>query len=143
MRTVNDILMGKGPDVLVAPPEASVRDAARLMAQGNVGAVIVRDDGGVAGIFTERDLLRRIVAPGRDPDGTTLRDAMTSPVKTCRLADTLVSCGRRLTEGHFRHLAVVEDGALVGVVSLRDVLTAAAADGDAASERLLRAAQPE
>jgi len=67
MMTVEDILMKKGPDVIVAPPQCTVLEAAKLMSEADVGSLIVRRDRQVLGIFTERDLLRRVVAAGKDP----------------------------------------------------------------------------
>ncbi len=122
MPTVEDILMAKGPDVIVIEPSATVFEAARLMADGRVGSVIVRQDGRVAGIFTERDLLQRVVAAGKDPARVTLAEVMSSPVRSCRLSDDVADCAKMLRESNIRHLAVIEDDALVGVVGLRDVL---------------------
>ena len=128
MSTIGDILMIKGPDVIVADPEATVDYVAKLMAQANVGSVVIRKDHDVLGIFTERDLLKRVVAKGRDPAATPIREVMTSPVTSCRLADSVDECCRTLTEGNFRHLVVLEEGALVGMVGLRDVMAARLSD---------------
>ena len=121
MTTVEDILMVKGPDVIVAAPTSTVFEAAKLMAEGNVGSVIVRSEGQVLGIFTERDLLRRVIAPGKDPAGVTLSEVMTSPVKSCRLSDDIHTCAQLLKDSRIRHLAVIECGALVGLIGLRDI----------------------
>ncbi len=125
MTTVEHILAIKGPDVIVAAPTSTVWEVSRLMAEADVGSVIVRDGGGVPevlGIFTERDLLRRVVAPGKDPSAVLVAEVMSSPVQHCRLADDIAQCAERLADGHMRHLAVIEDGALVGLIALRDIL---------------------
>ena len=122
MITVEDVLMHKGPDVVVAEGGATVLDGAKLMAAGKVGSIIIREDGRVLGIFTERDLLCRVVAAGKDPAGTLLREVMTSPVENCHLADDIQDCGQRMAQRHIRHMAVIEDEALVGLIGLRDIL---------------------
>ena len=122
MTTVEDILMNKGSDVIVSAPMDTVLEAARLMSEAHVGSVVIRQDNRVAGLFTERDLLRRVVAAGKDPATTRLADVMSSPVLTCRLADDLEDCASRMGERKIRHLVVVEQDALVGLISLRDVL---------------------
>jgi len=124
MMTVEDILMKKGPDVIVAPPQCTVLEAAKLMSEADVGSLIVRRDRQVLGIFTERDLLRRVVAAGKDPCDVTLEQVMSSPVQSCRLSDGINTCAERLTRGHIRHLAVIEQDALVGLISFRDLLVA-------------------
>ncbi|MBN2584413.1 MAG: CBS domain-containing protein [Planctomycetes bacterium] len=121
---VEDILMVKGPDVIVAPPDTTVADAARMMNQADVGSVIIKDGDQVKGIFTERDLLKRVVAKGLDPHSVRLAEVMSSPIKSCRLEDAVHDCGLRLTREKFRHLAVMEDEALIGVIGLRDVMSA-------------------
>jgi CBS domain-containing protein len=124
MTTVEDILMRKGPDVIVAVGGNTVLEAAKMMAQANVGSVIIKEDQAPVGIFTERDLLRKVVAPGKDPDSTTLGEVMSSPVRTVHLDTPISEASSILTTHHIRHLAVVEDGALVGMISFRDVLKA-------------------
>ena len=122
MSTVEDILMTKGPDVLVAGPEDTVFEAARVMAQGKVGSVIVKDGDAIVGIFTEQDLLCRVVAKSKNPADVKLADVMTCPVKTCQLSDAVQTCVNIFAEERIRHLAVVDDGVLVGLISIRDVL---------------------
>ncbi len=124
MQTVEDILMAKGPDVIVASPGTTVLEAVRLMAEAKVGSLIVKDDDGVAGIFTERDLLSRVVARSLEPGATVLSDVMSSPVQSVRLTTAVDDVGSAMSRSHIRHLAVMEDDVLVGVIGLRDVLTA-------------------
>ena len=123
MNTVEDVLMTKGSNMIVSPPEATVLEAVRLMSEANVGSVVIRQDNRVAGLFTERDLLRRVVAAAKDPAVTCLCDVMSAPVQTCRLGDDLKDCARRMSEMRIRHLVVVEQDALVGLISLRDIPT--------------------
>ncbi len=123
MTTVEQVLAVKGPDVIVASSSTTVLEAAKLMSEANVGSVVVREEGQVLGIFTERDLLRRVVAHKKDPSQIQLQEVMSSPVKICRLNDDIRDCAEELTRTHIRHLAVIEDGALVGLISFRDVLT--------------------
>lgn len=130
MTTVEDILMVKGPDVIVADPETTVLEAARLMNEDNVGSVIVRKNGEIVGIFTERDLLRRVVAVRKDPASVRLAEVMSSPIRSCRLGDTVEDCARIFNESRIRHLAVIEDDALVGLIGLRDIQKAGALAAD-------------
>ena len=124
MATIEEILMIKGPDVIVASPDMTVREAVKLMSQANVGSVVVKDGRDVNGIFTERDVLQRVLAPGKDPDGTPLSDVMSCPVKSCRLDNEVSDVAAELTSHHIRHMAIIEQGALVGLVGLRDILAA-------------------
>ena len=124
MRTVEDILMTKGPDVIVASPDTTVFEAAKMMDTGKVGSVVIKAADELAGIFTERDLMKKVVARGKDPAATPLSDVMTSPLKTCRLSDDVSKVADTMAMERIRHLVVVEQGALVGLISLRDVLSA-------------------
>ena len=124
MLTVEQILMIRGPDVIVASPGDMVYQATRQMAQANVGSVIIAEAGQVLGIFTERDLLTRVVSKEKDPATTALSEVMSAPVISCGLGDTVESISGMLSERHILDLVVIEDGALMGLIGLRDVLSA-------------------
>jgi CBS domain-containing protein len=121
MATVEEILLEKGAGVIATLGTTTVQEAARRMADADVGCLIVEQDNHVIGIFTERDLLRRVIVEGRDPDATTVAEVMTSPVQTCRADDPLNIIVDRLGHHRFRHLLVMGDNQPVGVISLRDV----------------------
>jgi CBS domain-containing protein len=99
---------------------ATVREAIRLMAEHNVGCVTVTEHGALVGIFTERDVVRRVLAPGLDPDETRLAEVMSREPDTIAPGESVNEVIRRMDEFGYRHLPVVEQGALVGMVSLRD-----------------------
>lgn len=102
--------------------QTSVEEVARVMADKNVGAVPVLEGERLAGIFSERDLLKRVVAAGRAPAGTRIEEVMTSPVIIAEADESFETCLERMKAAGCRHLVVVEDGKLLGVVSLRDLL---------------------
>ena len=108
--------------LVVAGPAATVCDAARLMRQGNVGAILVVDEGRLIGIFTERDALIRVIACGRDPETVRLREVMTADPATVEPGETFGYALLLMYERGFRHLPVVEDGRPIGVVSARHAL---------------------
>ncbi len=103
------------------PPNATVRDAARVMAERHVGAILVAVDGRLQGIFTERDVLARVVAAGLDPDDTVLGGVMTPNPDTVAPNDTALDALRRMTECGYRHLPVLDGTRMVGIVSIRDI----------------------
>lgn len=116
-------------DLITAGPGVTVKTAAVIMADHNIGAVLVCDsDGALVGIFTERDLLIRIAAAGRDPAGTTLGEVMTAAPQTVSLQHKLQDVLDIMLTGRFRHLPVVTDTTkaagrdLIGVISARDLL---------------------
>jgi CBS domain-containing protein len=103
-----------------APPGTSVREACRLMAEHQCGSVLVTERGRLLGIFTQGDLVRRVLAPGRDPNLTLLVEVMTKDPDTIRSRDSVDEAIRRMDEYGYRHLPVVERGAVVGMVALCD-----------------------
>lgn len=108
--------------ITLLPPTATVMDAVRLMAIKHVGAVVIGLDGRAEGIFTERDLLMRVVARGLDPDGTPVTRVMTADPETVRPDQPAIDALNRMHERGFRHLPVVgEDGRVIGIVSIRDL----------------------
>lgn len=122
MVLVKDILIRKGPTVISGPPQASVGNVVRKMVQANIGSMVVVEDERIVGIFTERDLLFRVVGPRRNAETTSVSEVMSSPVLCCSPDDDIAKCARRLLADKLRHLVVAEDFGPVGLISLRDVL---------------------
>lgn len=110
-------------DVLALPPETPVREAARRMSARRIGAVLVNDGTRLVGIFTERDVMTRVVAAGLDPDRTEIRQVMTPDPATAAPEQRALDALKLMHEGGFRHLPVVEAGRAIGIVSLRDFLS--------------------
>jgi len=108
-------------DVVSVPPETSVADVARIMKKVNIGSVFVGDKAKPDGIFTERDLARKIVAEGLDPAATQVSVAMTRKLVTVESSEPLSAVFRCLAKGQFRHLPITEGGVVVGIVSLTDL----------------------
>jgi len=109
--------------ILIATAEITVAEAARLMKKNSVGAVmVVKDNGRLAGIFTERDAVFRVLAEGRDPKTTRLSDVMTPQPQTIAPEKPFGHALLMMYESGFRHVPVVEDGKPVGMVSARDAL---------------------
>jgi CBS domain-containing protein len=117
-RVVPDIVNNQ--QLLELPPAATVRGAAIAMRERRVGAVLVTTEGHLDGIFTERDMVNRVVAEGRDPDQTTLTEVMTADPDTIAPTTTAIEALRLMNDGGFRHLPIVERGRVVGIVSRRD-----------------------
>ena len=121
-RIIPDVI-GKQELVLVSG-ETTVRDAAKLMASRRIGAVMIGEGQTLLGIFTERDLMNKVVAPGRDPNTVKLSDVMTAKPDTIKPEETAGDALQRMQKGGYRHLPVVENGRLVGMVSVRDIYAA-------------------
>jgi CBS domain-containing protein len=122
MPTVSDILGRKGREVVSIAADDSVLDAAQLMNRRGIGGLVVLEQGKLAGIFTERDVLRRVVAERRDPVRTPIRSVMSSPVYTCAPDQTLDDCIALITERRVRHVPVVDDSGLCGIITSGDIL---------------------
>ena len=118
-RIVPDI-MADGRDLLELPATASVYDAACAMRDWSIGAVLITDEGRLAGIFTERDMISRVVACGREPKTTPLAEVMTQDPTTISPEATALEALRLMEDGGYRHLPVVAGRRLVGIVSRRD-----------------------
>ena len=131
MRSIRAIL-GERETIVVAR-SASIADAARLMSAHHIGALPVLDNDRLVGIFTERDVLTRIVAAGRDPGSTLVGEAMSTDLVVADLNESYEVCLARMQQAHVRHLVALQEGRLAGIVSLRDVL---AADVDEKAEEL-------
>ncbi len=109
-------------NVLYVDPSSTVRDAAIRMSEKNVGAVVVLDSQKLVGMFTERDLMTRVVACDLDPTGTPVADVMTREVTTASPEEDTAECADRMRSLNCRHLPVVDDDRLIGMISFRDVL---------------------
>jgi CBS domain-containing protein len=122
MATVREILARKGAEVVAVHPSDTVRHAADSMNQRGIGGVVVVENDELVGIFTERDVLRRVVGEGRDPAATPVAEVMTWPVITCLPRTSLEECAALMTARRLRHLPVFDGSALAGVVTIGDVL---------------------
>ena len=119
---VGSVLADKGRQLYSIQPEATVRDAVRMMNDVGVGALVVLDGERIAGIFTERDVLRRVVDGGRHPGVTRVSAVMTIDVETIEPDMTVEDAMELMTARRFRHLPVVDRGTVVGMLSIGDVM---------------------
>jgi CBS domain-containing protein len=122
MNRVKEILDDKGSDVLQIEGDASVLDAVKQMVDAGVGSLLVTDTGTIAGIFTERDYLRRMTLEERDAKTTPVREVMSAPLIVVTPQTEIDECMALMTDRRIRHLPVVEEGSVVGVVSIGDVV---------------------
>jgi CBS domain-containing protein len=122
MPSVRDILARKGGMVVWSSPDATVLDVARLMNERGIGGVMVCEASRLLGVFTERDLMRRVVAERRDPAATPLREVMTTDVLTTTPDTPIEACERLMTERRIRHLPVIGTDGLAGVITTGDLL---------------------
>ncbi len=124
MILVKDMLRNKPPEVWTVEPEATVYEALEVMSDKDIGAVPVVQDGRVVGMFSERDYARKVILHGRSSRDTTVRELMSSPVFTVECNETIETCMALMSENRLRHLPVLEDSRMVGLVSIGDVLKA-------------------
>ncbi len=137
MACVRDLLARKGGALVTVTGSTTVLDASTLMVERGIGGVVVLDDEGrLAGIFTARDVLRRVVAVRLDPAQTLVRDVMTAPVLTVAPETVLEECQTTMTERRIRHLPVVGPSGLAGLVSSGDVLAYEVAERQATIQQL-------
>jgi CBS domain-containing protein len=122
MKTVRDILKIKGRDVWSVTVGATVFEALRLMAEKEVGALLVMDDGRIAGIISERDYARKIVLLGRTSPNTRVEEIMSSHVVYTHPDQSIEECMAIMTDRRIRHLPVMEEGKLVGIISIGDLV---------------------
>jgi CBS domain-containing protein len=121
--TVKAVLAAKGGDVVTIEPNTNVLAATKLLAERRIGALVVTGpDRRVIGIVSERDIVQRLAVHGPATLDLPLNEVMTRKVMTCTPADTISSVMERMTQGKFRHLPVVEQGRLAGIVSIGDVV---------------------
>lgn len=128
MRNVNQILAGKSGKLVTVPKEAPVLEVIRLMAEHHIGSVLVMQGGELVGIATERDYARKVILQGRSSAETPVAQVMSSPVVTVTPTDTAQTCMAMMTQRRIRHLPVVDEGKVVGMVSIGDLVKAVIED---------------
>jgi len=136
MKTVTQLLRGKGHEVLSVSPEASVFEALKVMAEKNVGALLVVEGERLVGVFSERDYARKVILKGKASKEIPVREIMTSHILYVRPEQTIEDCMALMTDKRVRHLPVLEEERLVGVISIGDVVKAIIAEQDFMIEQL-------
>ncbi len=128
MINVRDILQEKGREIWKVSPQTSVFDALKLMADRNIGALLVLEGERLAGIFSERDYARKVILKGKASKETAVGEIMTAVVVTVRLSQNVEECMELMTANRIRHLPVIEGDELAGVISIGDVVKAIISD---------------
>ena len=119
---VREILDAKGGQVVSIGADAKVSAAVKILSERRIGAVLVLAGGKIEGIVSERDIVRELGARGAGILDESVRAVMTAKVMTCRRGDHVSTVMEKMTEGKFRHLPVIEDGQLIGIISIGDVV---------------------
>lgn len=122
MKTVQQLLESKRYSVVSVAPSSTVLEALKVMAEKEIGAVIVIDDGHLVGIFSERDYARKVVLQGKSSKDTPVREIMTEKVVCVRQEQTIEDCMGLMTDKRIRHLPVLEHKKVIGVISIGDVV---------------------
>lgn len=128
MRTVGQLLQDKGHKVWSVTPTTTVYEALELMADKGIGALVVLDGSGIAGLVSERDYARKVILEGRSSRDTPVADIMTRAVLYTTPEQSVTDCMSVMTERKFRHLPVLDGGALVGMISIGDLVKAIIAE---------------
>ena len=128
MKLVGDLLDHKGTEIVSISPGAAVVDAANLMAEKEIGSLIVMQDGKLCGIVTERDYARKVIVGGRSTESTLVADIMTAEVLTAGLDQSVDECMTLMTEKRIRHLPIVEAERVLGIISIGDLMNAIVTD---------------
>lgn len=122
MNQVWQILRAKGNDVWTIPKDSTVLDALKLLAEKQIGSLVVMDGDTLAGIFSERDFARKVGMTGRPPEAVKVYEVMSEKVTTVSPHQSVQDCMELMTERRIRHLPVLENGQLVGIVSIGDIV---------------------
>lgn len=137
MYLVRQILESKGYQVWSTKPDATIYDALQIMSEKDVGALVVlEDDGRLAGIFSERDYARKVILFGKNSKDTPVGEVMTTSVFTVEPGEPIEKCMALMTAKHFRHLPVVEDKRVIGIISIGDVVKAVISQKEFVIEQL-------
>lgn len=136
MSTISEVLNRKGDSVLTTTSQASVLDAIGTMSEANVGAIVIQDGDQPAGIFTERDYLRKIALEGRSSSDTSVSEVMSAPLITVTPSEATQTAMEMMTERRCRHLVVMDNDKMVGIVSLGDLVKHMLVEKEAEVEQL-------
>ncbi len=136
MKLIQHVLEAKGGELISIQPDASVLDAIKLMAEKGIGSLVVTEGDSLKGIVTERDYARKVIIKGRASDSTAIAEIMTTDVVTTSSDQTVKQCMAIMTKIKCRHLPVVDDGHLVGMISIGDLVQAIIADQQEDIEQL-------
>ena len=136
MKLVQHLLDSKGREIISIKADASVLDAIKIMADKAVGSLLVMQGDQLQGIVTERDYARKVIIKGRSSKSTEVGEIMTTEVCTARSDDTVNSCMSVMSERKIRHLPVVDDGAVTGMISIGDLVQAIISDQQEEIEHL-------
>ena len=128
MKLVKHLLDSKGRDVVSIVGDASVLDAIKTMAERAIGSLLVMENGELQGIVTERDYARKVIIKGRSSQSTQVREIMTTDVCTATPDQTVNDCMTTMTERKIRHLPVIENGKVAGLISIGDLVQAIISD---------------
>jgi CBS domain-containing protein len=137
MKTVAELLKAKPARVVSIRPEQSVLEAIKVLAAEDIGAAIVMTGDRLAGIFSERDYTRKVILKGRSSDTTRVEEIMTANVIVVSPRTKARECMALMTDKNIRHLPVVEEGRVIGMVSIRDIVSDIIADQDFTIEQLV------
>jgi CBS domain-containing protein len=136
MKTLKQLLAAKGREVYSIGPNAKVIEALQLMAQKDIGALVVMDAGRIVGMISERDYARKVTLHGKSSEDVPVRDIMTAEVITVDPARTVEECMGLVTQRRIRHLPVCEEGRLIGLVSIGDLVKDVIADQEQTIKQL-------
>ena len=134
--TVGQVIRRKGHGFHAIGADATAYDALEIMAEKNVGALLVVENGRLVGVFSERDYARKVILKGKSSKDTTVRELMSSPPISVELHQSLRDCMILMSNGHIRHLPVLDNDVLLGVVSIGDVVNAIISDQESTIEEL-------
>jgi CBS domain-containing protein len=122
MISVSSVLVRKGNQVISVPPQTTVLEALKIMAEKNIGSVVVTDNGNYLGIVTERDYSRKVVLKGKSSTDTTVLDIMSTDLPAVKPGDSIEHCMQIMSEKTIRYMPVFDNGKLAGIISMSDVV---------------------
>jgi CBS domain-containing protein len=122
MKKVKQLLKNKGPDIWSVEPDASVYDAIHLMAEKEIGALLVMNGAKLLGIISERDYARQIILKGRESEKTSVSEIMTTDIVHATPSDDTMGCMTLMTNNRIRHLPILDDGKVIGMISIGDLV---------------------